>query len=333
MSDATISVIVPVYNRERTLRRCVDSIVCQTYADLEIILVDNGSEDKSRAICDEYASKDSRVRVIHKENGGVSSSRNAGLAAATGQWIGWVDSDDWIEPDMYEYLMNNTLVNEAEISICGWFEHTGDMVDDRGAEQLACLDTEQALASLLADVTVKNHLWNKLWKTELFHGVRFPERRYYEDISTVYRLFEKAERTILLPEKKYHYMYSPSGLIEDRSLAADLDYSAAVRDRFEELSPSWPQFAETMKRQCAAAAVQIWCSFLQNDKETRRAYMPQVRQVAAFSKGHLQGAMASFGLGLAGRTAVWLTSHATWCAFVCARVCNCLYGLKHGQEL
>ena len=105
MSEPKISVIVPVYKVEPYLRKCLDSIVGQTYQNLEIILVDDGSPDGCGAICDEYAAQDKRVRVIHKANGGVSSARNAGLTAATGEWIGWVDSDDWIEPDMYERML------------------------------------------------------------------------------------------------------------------------------------------------------------------------------------------------------------------------------------
>ena len=116
MKNETISVIVPVYKVEPYLRECVDSIINQTYKNLEIILVDDGSPDNCGAICDEYAAKDSRVRVIHKENGGVSSARNAGIEAATGDYIGFVDSDDWIEPDMYENLLESLQRENAEIA-------------------------------------------------------------------------------------------------------------------------------------------------------------------------------------------------------------------------
>lgn len=107
MIAETISVIVPVYNAEKYLDRCVESIVAQTYKNLEIILVDDGSTDNSPAICDAWAKKDSRIRVIHKKNGGVSSARNAGLDACTGDYIGFADADDWMEPDMYEVLIGN----------------------------------------------------------------------------------------------------------------------------------------------------------------------------------------------------------------------------------
>ena len=114
MDGSKISVIVPVYEVEPYLRKCLDSVVNQTYQNLEIILVDDGSPDKCPAICDEYAARDERIQVIHKENGGVASARNAGLERVTGDYIGWVDSDDWIETDMFEYLLENAEKFGAE---------------------------------------------------------------------------------------------------------------------------------------------------------------------------------------------------------------------------
>ncbi len=117
-----ISIIVPVYKVEPYLRKCVDSILAQTFTDFEVILVDDGSPDNSGKICDEYASKDSRVRVIHKENGGLSSARNAGIDVARGKYLGFVDSDDYIEKDMYELLYDNIVKEQADLSICGIYD-------------------------------------------------------------------------------------------------------------------------------------------------------------------------------------------------------------------
>ena len=120
MSQALISVIIPVYKVEKYLDRCLESIVNQTYKNLEIILIDDGSPDNCPAICDEYAQKDSRIKVIHKANGGVSSARNKGIDVATGDYIGFVDSDDWIEPDMYETLIKNAEQYNSDISRCSY---------------------------------------------------------------------------------------------------------------------------------------------------------------------------------------------------------------------
>ena len=150
MSSPKISIIVPIYRVEPYLPRCLDSIVGQTYRHLEIILIDDGSPDGCGAICDDYAARDGRIRVIHQPNQGVSAARNAGLDAATGEWIGWVDGDDWIELDMYEYLLEGVLGAGADIAVCGrWEEYRGRRVF-RGWEKEISLDTEQALRALLA---------------------------------------------------------------------------------------------------------------------------------------------------------------------------------------
>ena len=145
MKEPKISVIVPVYKVEPYLRKCLDSIVNQTYRNLEIILVDDGSPDNCGAICDEYAAGDGRIRVIHQENGGVSSARNAGLSAVTGEWVGWVDSDDWIEPDMYEYLLKNALEQNADIAVCSHYEVHRETEVFCGWTGVQLLDTEAAL--------------------------------------------------------------------------------------------------------------------------------------------------------------------------------------------
>ena len=132
----TISVIVPVYNIEGYLGKCIDSIIAQTYKDLEIILVDDGSSDHCGAICDKYAKKDNRIKVIHKPNGGLSDARNHGIEAATGSYLGFVDGDDYIEPQMYEKLHNALVENDAEMSICS-FRYVGGYEERNGRLSIA----------------------------------------------------------------------------------------------------------------------------------------------------------------------------------------------------
>ena len=164
-----ISVIVPVYKVEPYLRKCLDSIVNQTYRNLEIILVDDGSPDNCGRICDEYAERDNRIRVIHQKNGGVSSARNEGLKIASGDWIGWVDSDDWIEPDMFEYLLENAKKSKADIAVCSRKEWYKDRCILRKWEKDILLNTEEALRQLLEDVQMQNYLWDKLWQIGRAH--------------------------------------------------------------------------------------------------------------------------------------------------------------------
>lgn len=162
--EPKISIIVPVYKVEPYLRKCLDSIVGQTYQNLQIILVDDGSPDNCGKICDEYAARDRRIEVIHQANGGVSAARNAGLKLADGDYIGWVDSDDWIESGMYEYLLENALKYGADIAVCSRFERYKDKVIRRGWSNIEVLNREKALQMLLKNDVMQNYLCDKLCK-------------------------------------------------------------------------------------------------------------------------------------------------------------------------
>ena len=146
-----ISVIVPVYNMEQYLERCVNSIVDQTYRNLEIILVDDGSIDRSPRMCDEYAAKDGRIKVVHKVNGGLSDARNAGLQVATGTYIGYVDSDDWIEPQMYQRMYEACIEHQAQVAVCRYAKIYRDHVDREGNGQVTVFDREGILKIYLTD--------------------------------------------------------------------------------------------------------------------------------------------------------------------------------------
>ena len=158
-----ISIIVPVYDVEPYLRKCIDSILIQSYRDLEIILVDDGSPDNCGAICDEYAEKDKRIKVIHKKNGGLSDARNAGLDIATGEYIGFVDSDDWVMPDMYEYLYKAVKEYDADMSVCGYYDYWGKTISGRYCQDIQVYKGQEGIKALL-DLKFGNYVWNKLYK-------------------------------------------------------------------------------------------------------------------------------------------------------------------------
>ena len=149
MEQPKISIIVPIYKAEPYLRQCLDSITAQTYQNLEIILVDDGSPDGCGGICDAYGAKDSRIRVIHQPNRGVAAARNAGLVTATGEWIGWVDADDWIDADLFSYLLSNALNEQADVCICGRYEELPHRTDRFGFPERTLLDRQAALKALL----------------------------------------------------------------------------------------------------------------------------------------------------------------------------------------
>ncbi len=331
--EPKISVIVPVYKVEPYLRKCLDSIINQTYRNLQIILVDDGSPDNCGAICDEYADRDSRIEVIHQENGGVSVARNAGLKLADGDYIGWVDSDDWIELDMYETMLANVLAYQADIAVCSRFERYKNKIVQRGWHKVEVLNTEQALKILLQNDKMQNYLCDKLWKYELFADIVFPEGRTYEDIAVMHRLFIKARCVICLPYVGYNYFQRANSIVSDVSLQGRLNHYLAAKERYDEMINEWPQFEHLLTAQCVASAVCIWTSCLYNAELKIRYYQVQLEEIADFCSKHYKAALKYMNLGMAGRLVVCLTPYAKRWAFALAALVSWLYKLKHGRNL
>ena len=176
MEQQKISVIVPVYRVEAFLDRCVQSIAEQSYKNLEIILVDDGSPDNCPAICDAWAERDSRIKVVHKQNGGLSDARNAGMAIATGEFMGFVDSDDWIAPDMYQHLYDLLETDGSDIAACGVEMVWEDGTPSRMLTKAGCcvLNQEDAMRAIIEESWLKQPVWNKLYKTaKMSHNARF----------------------------------------------------------------------------------------------------------------------------------------------------------------
>jgi glycosyltransferase involved in cell wall biosynthesis len=202
-----ISIIVPIYNVELYLNKCVDSILAQTFTNFELILVNDGSPDKCGEICEYYKELDPRVTVIHKDNGGLSDARNFGIDIARGNYIGFVDSDDWIEPDMYEALHGLITAHNADIAVCGHYEvQDGEYVDKEFSHEVNVYNNGEAFSKLLEDTEIKNLAWDKLYRAELFANVRYPVGRYFEDMFATYQLFIQAERIVSLNSPKYLYL-------------------------------------------------------------------------------------------------------------------------------
>lgn len=216
MEKDLISIIVPVYNVEAYLDRCMESILKQTYERLEIILVDDGSTDSSGKKCDDYAKLDSRIKVIHKENGGLSDARNAGLELATGAYIGYVDSDDWIEPDMYERLYDACVENEAELAVCRYFSEYQDRTEAGGTGRTVSLTRDELLNIYISghdEYVIYNSVWSKLFKRELVADMIFPKGRNSEDIMYTTRAFCRLEKAVYLDRCLYHYVLDREGSI------------------------------------------------------------------------------------------------------------------------
>ncbi|EOS8043420.1 glycosyltransferase, partial [Enterococcus faecium] len=218
-----ISIIVPVYKVEPYLRKCVDSILAQTFTDFEVILVDDGSPDNSGKICDEYASKDSRVRVIHKKNGGLSSARNAGIDVARGKYLGFVDSDDYIEKDMYELLYDNIVKEQADLSICGVYDLYANREPKILKTQYMVLSKIEAMKMILEAKVVSVQAWNKLYKKEIFDTIRYPEGVITEDAAVILPVLDKTEKVVIDTQQKYYYFHRENSITSSRFGEKDLD--------------------------------------------------------------------------------------------------------------
>ena len=267
-----ISVIVPVYKVEPYIHQCVDSILKQTYKDLEIILIDDGSPDRCGDICDEYERKDKRVRVFHTENRGLSAARNLGLREATGEYIGFVDSDDWIEPEMYEVLLRRLEETGADVSVCGmWYEYADKSIKLACSE--AVYDPCQAIRALiLGEIT--NHVMNKLWTRKTALILQFPEGRVYEDIFTVYKMFLWSERIVTVSRVMYRYKQRKGSIARTYPMQNLIDYWDAIYERYEFLRTNCKEIVENkieleLRKQCAIAIARTWRWFYSVPRKMR----------------------------------------------------------------
>ena len=203
-----ISVIVPVYQCEEFLSACIESILRQTYQDLEVILVDDGSPDGAGTICDDYAAKDTRIRVIHQANQGVSAARNVGLDMASGDLIAFVDSDDTVEPDMYDLMVKIIQDYEADIAHCGYrkVHFDGSTKEVLGTGVLLVQDAWEASECLLKGKYFTGGLWTKIHRKQLFQGIRFdPELKINEDVWLNVQIFRNARKLVFWDVPKYCY--------------------------------------------------------------------------------------------------------------------------------
>ena len=210
-----ISVIVPVYNAENYLRRCLDSIIGQTYANLEIILVDDGSTDRSGAICEEYRGNDSRICLIHQENKGLGEARNTGIDIATGSLLAFVDSDDWLEPKTYEIMADFMTQFQCDIVTCGRFDQTDTSVDYSYCQNDGVLiqSKDELIRRFLLSDGLDMAAWDKLYRAELFENIRYPKGHLMcEDFVPAYRILNKAESAYLCGLPLYHYYKHPNSI-------------------------------------------------------------------------------------------------------------------------
>lgn len=219
MSEPLISIVIPVYNVEDYVEKCIRSVVAQTYTHLQILVIDDGSTDSSGAICDRLATTDSRIQVIHTANAGLSAARNVGIRHALGEYIAFVDSDDWIEPNMYEFLYKAIVKDNLDIAVASHYIDRGDKVifrQKKNVRRTTILDRSGAIHLLMRDKVLHNYAWDKLYRRTLFEGLEYPEGWLYEDIAFTYRVVNRIDRMGIYPTPLYHYTVRPGSIVSGR---------------------------------------------------------------------------------------------------------------------
>ena len=246
-SEPLVSVIVPIYNVEKYLRKSVDSIINQSYKNLEIILVDDGSPDNCPDICEEYAEKDSRVRVIHKENGGLSDARNAGTDIAKGEYISYIDSDDWIDSETIKLTLEKMLEVGAEIGAFNVLVvYEGEQVTPDLSEDFEVMNSEQAIATTMRNTKVKTTAWNKIYKSEILKDLRFPKGRLNEDEFFTFRVLDRAEKIVYIHRQCYYYLQRKNSIMGEYKINR-LDMIDGVRERMLMIEKKYPSLYSQAK--------------------------------------------------------------------------------------
>lgn len=245
--DILISVIVPVYKVEEYLERCVRSIQNQTYRNLEILLVDDGSPDNCGAMCEAFAREDDRIRVIHKKNGGLSSARNAGIDVARGQYFGFVDSDDWIEPEMYETMLEAALRENVKLVCAGRYDASsknGEKSVGLCPPATEVISGQELVRRIFTWENVDSAAWDKLYHRDLFREIRYPDGRVIEDVPVTWLMVLDAGRAAMVNKPFYNYFHRPGSIttasISERTFHFS-EHAALVYDRVRK---DWPELKE-----------------------------------------------------------------------------------------
>ena len=236
-----ISVIIPVYNVEAYLDECVRSVVNQTYRNLEILLVDDGSTDRSGVLCDAWAARDPRIRVIHKANGGLSDARNAGLEDASGELFSFVDSDDWIGEDFYRILAGRMAERNADAAVANIVRSYADHKEVRDfSAQEDVFTAEKALEVYISGNGISCEAWNKLYRRSLFDGIRFPLNRINEDEFVTYRVIARARGVVFCGNAEYYYRQRAGSIMSSQVKVTNFDFLDAYAERLDFFRGQYP---------------------------------------------------------------------------------------------
>lgn len=274
-----ISVVVPIYNVEKYIHKSIESILNQSYHNLEIILVDDGGTDDCPAICDEFAKKDNRIKVIHKENGGLSDARNAGVAVATGAYISFIDSDDFIKPDMYEKMLTRMKETNADIVVCNYdcVSEDGTPIEERN-QNTTITDEVYTSKEAVEKLCGNNYeywvtAWNRLYKSRVAKAVPFPKGKIHEDEFTAHLFYDQAERVAGISEPLYQYVIRENSIMTKKYSIKNLAYVEALNNRIHYcMKHDMKEIGLAFLRWMAKYLIKANLQLDKNDKEVNKAY-------------------------------------------------------------
>ena len=281
--DKLISVVLPVYNVERYIVKCINSVLNQTYKNIEVILVDDGSSDRCPQICEKYAKKDNRVKVVHKRNGGLSDARNAGIKIANGEYITFIDSDDYVDEDYVEFLYNNIEKTNADIAIGAHrVLYDSGKIIEKATHENSILEPKQVLARILYDDGIDLSAWGKLYKISLFDDIKFPKGRLFEDSATTYMLVDKAKKITVNSESKYNYIIRKNSISNAKFSPKKMDLIISTREMCEYVKEKYPDLEKAANRRLMYA----YLSTLSQLAKCKEKYPEEEKEMTTYIKKH-----------------------------------------------
>ena len=328
-NEMLVSVIIPVYNVSRYLPQCFDSVISQTYRNLEIIVIDDGSTDDSGSICDQYAEKDDRIHVIHTDNRGLASARNLGLENVSGKYILFIDSDDWIEPHAIGTFFKTAIMTEADIVNARYCtEYVGRTVHRPIEKKDSHFYFGQDILSAFAEGKFGNMVWNKFYRVECFRDTRFPDGHNYEDVAIVWKvmknLAESGGAVTALSDELIHFRVRKSSISHTCSLKNDTDCWNAFYAKFEAL----PDYQDIILAECFVPIGRMWRNYCGYSKEDKAEAQKIIQEMHSFSKKNFHRVMKGDYSKLMKMTCLLTQSRsapAMWIGFYGGRL---LQGLK-----
>lgn len=298
MSDL-ISVVVPIYKVEKYLLRCIDSIINQTYNNLEIILVDDGSPDNCPLICDDYAKKDSRITVIHKKNGGLSDARNAGMEVATGKYISFIDSDDYISLDFFKTLYNTMQSEKSDIVECSVVKFYEDNHFDDFCDNgiINSYNTLEGLSGLISENPFKQHVWNKLYKSSLIFDIPFAVGKLNEDEFWTYQIFGRAKKITRINKSMYYYFQRKGSIMGTSYSLRRLDALEGKMNRQEYIEKNFPELVTQAKIDLFGSCIFAYQSVLKymqgEEKKEAKDIIYKYKEKSTLSKAEINKIVGS----------------------------------------